>query len=205
MTKVKKSSAKKTDSKTSKKSTQQALIRPDMTISQVLQKHPHAANIMQQFGLHCFGCSVNVFETLEEGILGHGMPESTLEEMLEALNGSYKNFAKDIEEKGVFLTEKGAIKIVEIAELEERKNFGIRVKVASDGGCCSGGSYSMDFEETAEKGDQILGFHHGVTLFIDQDSFKKLKGSTIDYITSYEAEGFKIDNPNLQGSFACKS
>ncbi|EKD94034.1 MAG: iron-sulfur cluster assembly accessory protein [uncultured bacterium] len=199
-------SVKKLSKKPSKKSGDQALINSDLTISQVLQRHPHAAEIMQQFGLHCFGCSVNVFETLKEGILGHGMPESTLTEMLKALNGSLKDYQKDLSEKGIVLTERGALKIVEIAEMEGRKKYGIRVKSLGDGGCCSGATYSMDFEEYAQEGDKILGFHNNVTLFIDRESFEKMKGSRIDYIETYEAAGFKIDNPNATtGACGCQN
>jgi iron-sulfur cluster assembly accessory protein len=188
----------KTDAKKSVPS-----ISADMTISQVLEVHPKAAQIMQQFGLHCFGCSINVFETLEEGILGHGMPERVLTEMLEALNGDFEKYQKDIDEKGVFLSEAAALKIVEIAQMEGRKNYGIRVKMLELGGCCKTPTYSMDFEQNAEEGDKILGFHHGVTLFIDQESFEKMKGSDIDYLETYEAAGFKIENPNVQKGDGC--
>lgn len=188
--------------KTPKKPT--ATIRADMTISQVLEVHPKAAHIMQQFGLHCFGCSVNVFETLEQGILGHGMPEKVLAEMLAALNGDYTQYQKDIEEKGVYLTERGALKIVEIAQMEGRKNYGIRVKMLeSEGACGCKPMYSMDFEQHAEENDKILGFYHGVTLFLDPNSFERMRGSEIDYIETYEAAGFKIENPNIKAGACC--
>jgi iron-sulfur cluster assembly accessory protein len=204
--KAKAKSTKKPATSKQLKSSTQPLITPDLTINQVLQRHPNAAEIMQQFGLHCFGCSVNVFETLEEGILGHGMPKSTLTEMLKALNGSLTDYQKDLSEKGIVLTERGALKIVEIAQMEQRKRYGIRVKMLEEGGCCSGATYSMDFEEYAQEGDKILGFHHGVTLFLDKDSFEKMKGSRIDYIETYEAAGFKIDNPNVtEGACGCKN
>lgn len=180
----------------------QPLISKDMTISQVLELHPKAAQIMQQFGLHCFGCSINVFETLEQGIVGHGMPESTLKAMLEALNGDYTSYKKDLNEKGVALSEGAALKIVEIAQMEGRKTYGIRVKIleSEGGGCSCRPMYSMDFEEFANEGDHILGFHHGVTLFIDANSFEKMRGSDIDYVETYEAAGFKIENPNAKKS-----
>ena len=169
-----------------------------MTISHILEMHPQAGEIMQDFGLHCYGCSINVLETIEQGILGHGMAESILEDLLKALNEDLGEYQKQLKEKGLVLTEKGALKIVEIAQMEGRKQFGIRLKMIGGGGCCSAPTYSMDFEEKAEKGDKILGFHHGVTLFLDQDSYEKMKGSTIDYLVTYEAEGFKIDNPNIE-------
>jgi len=185
------------------KTEEKAQISADMTISTILELHPKGAEIMQQFGLHCFGCSINVLETLEQGILGHGMPQSTLNELLDALNDDFENFKRDISEKGVYLTEKAALKIVEVAQMEGRTKYGIRLNMLGDGNCCSGPKYSMDFEETAEEGDKILGFHHAVTLFLDRDSFEKMKGSTIDYIVSYEAEGFKIDNPNVNTKSKC--
>ncbi len=192
--------------KTIKKAAMQPHITHAMTISQVLEIHPKAADIMQQFGLHCFGCSINVLETLEQGIIGHGMPESTLTELMDALNSDLTQFHKDLKEKGISLSEKAALKIAEIAQMEGRKQYGIRVKMGEGGGCCKSATYSMDFENAANEGDKILGFHHGVTLFIDKDSFQKMHGSTIDYITSYDAEGFKIENPNVEKEgCACKS
>ena len=142
------------------------IITRDMTINQVLEIHPKAAQIMQQFGLHCFGCSINVLETLEQGIVGHGMPASILKDMLEALNGDYARYKTEIAEKGVYLSEGASLKIVEIAKMEGRTSYGIRVKMLdSEAGCNCKPMYSMDFEEHAEEGDKILGFHHGVTLF----------------------------------------
>lgn len=179
-------------------------ITRDMTISQVLEIHPKAAQIMQEFGLHCFGCSINVLETLEQGILGHGMQPSILEDMLETLNGDYTRYKSDIAEKGVALSEGGALKIVEIAQMEGRKTYGIRVKMLeSEGKCKCKPMYSMDFEEHAEEGDKILGFHHGVTLFIDPKSFERMRGSEIDYIETVEAAGFKIENPNVKSGENC--
>lgn len=186
--------------KSSKAAPKQPRITRAMTISQVLEVHPKAADIMQQFGLHCFGCSINVLETLEQGIIGHGMPQSTLTELLDALNSDLTQFHKDLKEKGISLSEKAALKIVEIAQMEGRKQYGVRTKMLEGSGCCKSATYSMDFENAANKGDKILGFHHGVTLFIDKDSFQKMRGSTIDYIVSYEAEGFKIENPNMEAN-----
>ena len=75
------------------KTEEKAQISADMTISTILELHPKGAEIMQQFGLHCFGCSINVLETLEQGILGHGMPQSTLNELLDALNDDFENLS----------------------------------------------------------------------------------------------------------------
>lgn len=164
-----------------------------MTIYEVLEKHPESAEIMQEFGLYCVGCHMSAFETVEQGVLGHGMPKKTLNELLKALNKSFDKSKKDQKEKGIHLTERAALKTIELSKEEGHKKPGLRVTVEKKKDEMI---YTMDFEEKAKKQDHILKFAHNVTLYIDPKSFKNLKGSTIDYIANYEAEGFKIENPN---------
>lgn len=164
-----------------------------MTIYEVLEKHPEAAEIMQQFGLYCVGCSMSAFETLEQGVLGHGMPKKTLNELLKVLNDDYEKFQKTVAKKGVYLTDRAAVKIVVLSKAENRKIHALRVQMERKKDEII---YAMDFANKPKKDDHIIDFPHKVQLFIDPKSFEILKGSTIDYVMNYEAEGFKIDNPN---------
>ena len=54
-------------------------VTPDMTIEEVFKRFPHKsqklAQEMTNAGLHCVGCSASTWETLEAGMLGHGMEE----------------------------------------------------------------------------------------------------------------------------------
>ena len=166
--------------------------RKEMMISGILEKHPDGFTILQEFGLHWIGCHLNVFETLEEGILGHGMTKKTLKEILLALNKSFENYQLDLKEKGLVLTDKAAAKIIEIAHGENKKKYGLRVKILKNSKP-EAMNYFMDFEKTPQKNDHVLEFQYGVRLFIDAVSFKRLKGSRIDYLETFEAAGFKID------------
>lgn len=42
-------------------------ITKEMTFGELIQKHPNAAGILGAYGLHCIGCHVAVFETIEIG------------------------------------------------------------------------------------------------------------------------------------------
>ncbi len=58
----------------------------DMLIGDVVQRYPKAAFVMLQYGLHCVGCPVAAHESVEQGSLGHGMPDEVIEEMLDEIN-----------------------------------------------------------------------------------------------------------------------
>ena len=161
-------------------------ITKDMTIHEVLNRYPKAIEVMQDFGLFCAGCHLGAFETVEQGILGHGMDQKTLKELLTALNKGLKDF------HGIHVTERAALKILALAE-SENKNPYLRVKAEQKK---DEWIYSMDFAARPKKTEKKLEFQAGVALLIDSRSFKNLKGSTIDYVMNYETEGFKINNPN---------
>ncbi len=60
-------------------------ITKDMSLADVVQKHPETAEVFQKHGLHCMGCAMASFETLEQGAAAHGMD---LDKLLEDLNKS---------------------------------------------------------------------------------------------------------------------
>lgn len=164
-----------------------AKITPDMTLFEVLEKHPKMVEILQDFGLYCVGCHLSSFETLEQGVLGHGMDKKTLEQILAALN----NALNDI--KGIHLTRLAALKILELAEKENAHPPLLRLKASNKKGVWT---YAMDFAKLPKKSEKKLPFKEGVTLLLDPKSYENLKGATIDYVMTYENEGFKINNPN---------
>ncbi|MBN1275606.1 DUF1858 domain-containing protein [Candidatus Woesearchaeota archaeon] len=57
-----------------------------MRIGEAVNEHPGAARIMLSYGLHCVGCHVANWETIEQGCRGHGMPEEMIDELVEELN-----------------------------------------------------------------------------------------------------------------------
>lgn len=61
-------------------------ITKEMGIMEVVQKYPQAGQVFGQFGLGCVGCVAAKFESIEEGAKAHGMDDSKVNEMIEALN-----------------------------------------------------------------------------------------------------------------------
>lgn len=57
-----------------------------MTLGEVIQKHPQTANVMASYGLHCIGCHVSVWETVEQGGLTHGLTPQEVDKMVSEMN-----------------------------------------------------------------------------------------------------------------------
>src|SRR5579872_5042018 len=57
-------------------------ITPQTNISALVAQLPVAAEVLGRFGLHCAGCGVNKYETIEQGAKAHGL---RIEPILEAL------------------------------------------------------------------------------------------------------------------------
>jgi hybrid cluster-associated redox disulfide protein len=58
-------------------------ITKDLTIMEVLQKKPEAAQVFARFGMHCLGCLVASGETVEQAAMAHGLDA---DEIIKALN-----------------------------------------------------------------------------------------------------------------------
>ena len=61
-------------------------ITKNMTIGEVVSKHPKAVPVLMGHGLHCIGCHVAAWETLEQGAMAHGMSDKEIEKMLKEIN-----------------------------------------------------------------------------------------------------------------------
>jgi hybrid cluster-associated redox disulfide protein len=57
-----------------------------MTLGETVTKHPEAAEIMMGYGLHCIGCHVAAWESIEDGAKGHGLNDKQIDEMVEKIN-----------------------------------------------------------------------------------------------------------------------
>lgn len=79
---------KKTTKKSVKKTSK--LITKNMTIGEVVQKYPKSSEIFFKHGLHCIGCHVAFFETIEQGCSAHGLSKEQTDDLIEDLNKSSK-------------------------------------------------------------------------------------------------------------------
>jgi iron-sulfur cluster assembly protein len=101
----------------------------------------------------------------------------------------------------VSLTPTAAEKIRELMA-EDPDSQSAVLRVAIQGGGCSGFQYGLGFDAGPVDDDATLE-QHGVTIVIDPYSAPYLKGATIDFLSGLEESGFKIDNPNAQASCGC--
>ena len=100
------------------------------------------------------------------------------------------------------LTPRAVGKVKEIMGQQNPVPAGLRVGVV--GGGCSGFSYSMSCENSADMMDKTFEFD-GLKVFVDATSAMYLNGCSIDYIESLEGAGFKFDNPNVKSTCGCGS
>lgn len=64
----------------------QVKITKDMSIEEIINKHPNSAEIMFNYGLHCVGCHVASSESLEEGAKAHGLNDKQIADMVKEIN-----------------------------------------------------------------------------------------------------------------------
>lgn len=48
-------------------------ITKNMTIGDVVSKHPDTVEVFFRHGMHCVGCAIASMETIEQGAKAHGM------------------------------------------------------------------------------------------------------------------------------------
>ena len=76
------------------------------------------------------------------------------------------------------------------------------LRVAVEGGGCSGFSYKFDFADSAND-DDLLIKRDGARVLIDEMSLEFLSGSEIDYANELIGSAFKINNPNATANCGC--
>jgi iron-sulfur cluster assembly accessory protein len=93
-----------------------------------------------------------------------------------------------------------------VKELRARDNFSAEhaLRVSVVGGGCSGFSYQLDFDQSANADDFVLEYD-GVRVLIDPTSAEHLAGTEIDYVTGLHGGGFKFANPKATHTCGCGS
>ena len=103
----------------------------------------------------------------------------------------------------VTLTESAASKIKQLIAEDSEDDVQV-LRVAIQGGGCSGFQYALGFDRGPQDGDNEVEMH-GVKVVIDPFSAPYLTGSEIDYVDALMGAGFAINNPNVQAACGCGS
>jgi iron-sulfur cluster assembly accessory protein len=101
----------------------------------------------------------------------------------------------------VSLTASAASKIKQLMA-EEPVGEAEVLRVAIQGGGCSGFQYGLGFDRGASEGDHELEMH-GVRVVVDPFSAPYLVGASIDFVDGIQESGFKIDNPQAVSACGC--
>lgn len=165
-----------------------------MTIGEMVQQYPSVAGVLQAEGVHCIGCGASYYETIEEGLLGHGRSSNEVEEVVQKLNQAIPQESGNEE---FMITDNAAAKLKDI--LKSKEGFGLRVGIKNGG--CAGKEYT--FAVGKASADDVVHTIGGAQFFMDQTSAQELKGAKLDYVDSLTGAGFKVSNPNAQKSCAC--
>jgi iron-sulfur cluster assembly accessory protein len=99
----------------------------------------------------------------------------------------------------VSLTPAAAAKIRDLMAGEEDVSV---LRVAIEGGGCSGFQYGLGFDHGAQEGDHEFECE-GVSVVVDPFSAPYLMGAQVDYLETIQESGFKIENPNAVSSCGC--
>jgi iron-sulfur cluster assembly protein len=99
------------------------------------------------------------------------------------------------------VSEKAAARILEIRKEEGHDpNCGIRVAV--QGGGCSGLTYKLDFDSLERPGDHVIE-DKGIKVFVEAKSLLYLVGTELDFSDGLNGKGFQFLNPNASRTCAC--
>ncbi|HYE42009.1 MAG TPA: iron-sulfur cluster insertion protein ErpA [Caulobacteraceae bacterium] len=99
----------------------------------------------------------------------------------------------------VTLSESAARRIRSVSEAEGRD---LMLRVAVDGGGCSGFQYSFDLVEVGEP-DDIRVERNGSAALVDPVSLPLLVGSEIDFVDELIGAQFRVHNPQAKSSCGC--
>lgn len=108
----------------------------------------------------------------------------------------------DVSENPVIVTERAAKQIRKIKE-NENLDEELYLRVAVEGGGCSGLSYKLGFDIRTDEDHLIVS--QGLEIAIDPKHLIYLNGIQIDYPDGLDARGFTFDNPNASESCGCGS
>lgn len=102
----------------------------------------------------------------------------------------------------IYITEKAANKVKELADAEEIGHYKVRVKV--QGGGCASFMYDLMFDDKILDMDEIFEFD-SIKIICDCLSFYYLDESIIDYVDTEFGGGFKFNSPSVKHTCGCGS
>ena len=101
----------------------------------------------------------------------------------------------------IILTPSAAARVAAIAAKQDKPAI---LRLAVDGGGCSGFQYRFGFADDIEADDTVAEVD-GVRLVVDSVSLDLVRGCSVDYVESLGGAAFKVENPNAASGCGCGS
>ena len=101
----------------------------------------------------------------------------------------------------ITVTDKAKEKILELRE-KEGHNSEHNIRVAVEGGGCSGLMYNLKFDEKFQEKDQVFE-DIGIKILVDKKSLLYLAGTVLDFSDGLNGKGFQFVNPNASRTCGC--
>ena len=99
----------------------------------------------------------------------------------------------------LILTPSAAKRVAFIAAKQSRPAI---LRLAVEGGGCSGFQYKFDLADAPDSDDSISETD-GVKLVVDPVSLDLIAGSTVDFVESLGGAAFKVENPQAAAGCGC--
>jgi len=101
----------------------------------------------------------------------------------------------------VSLTPSAAARVAAIASRQGKPAI---LRLAVDGGGCSGFQYKFELADTITD-DDVVAQTDAVKLIVDSVSLDLVRGCAVDYVESLGGAAFRVENPNAASGCGCGS
>jgi len=101
----------------------------------------------------------------------------------------------------IALSRSGAARV---AWMAARKTKPAILRLAVEGGGCSGFQYRFGLADAPEADDVVVETD-GVRLVVDTMSLELVRGGTVDFVDNLGGSAFKVENPNATAGCGCGS
>ncbi|MBU0554834.1 MAG: iron-sulfur cluster insertion protein ErpA [Alphaproteobacteria bacterium] len=89
-----------------------------------------------------------------------------------------------------------------VAWIAERQSKPAVLRLAVEGGGCSGFQYRFGLAEAPEEDDVVVETN-GVKLVVDSMSLDLVRGGVVDFVDNLGGAAFKVENPNATAGCGC--
>jgi len=91
-----------------------------------------------------------------------------------------------------------------VAAIAQRQGKAAILRLAVDGGGCSGFQYRFDLATDIDAEDMVAETD-GVKLVVDPISLDLVRGAQVDFVESLGGAAFRVENPNAASGCGCGS